>query len=112
MKIIYKSIMMAKVDNDRIRTFIHVSCPILHFSHHIMTFPYLLAISIIRLNFGNPLIFVNMSYIYTLFLHCTIAIQHAAPLFDGRGRSITLQGDMGDLHNSMAYVLAHYLEVL
>ena len=75
MKIIYKSIMTVKVDNDCTRSFIHVSCPILHFSHHITAFPYLLAISVIRLDFGNPLIFVNMSYIYMLFLYSVVRLQ-------------------------------------
>ena len=64
--------MTIKVDNDHIRPFMHISYPILQFSNHITTFPYLLRDSIIRLDFGNPLVIVNMEFTYTLFLYDSV----------------------------------------
>ena len=71
---------MVKVDNDHIRPFMHIRCTIVQFLHHIISFPYLLSDSIICLDFGNPLVVVNMEFLYTLFLYDSVPWQFSTLL--------------------------------
>lgn len=106
--------MMVKVDNDRIGPFMHVSYPILQFSYHITTFPYLLINSIIHLNFSNPLIIVNMEFLYTLFLYDFVLGQFSKFLLHSTTEDDLsyCRGSAGDPHNFLTYVSAYHSEEL